>query len=324
MPLGTGRYAYVAAAGTEGAYLTANRSWWQQKSLPMDRIDLYTCKNSDTVSYAFYAREVQLLHCDLSDTASSTGAVSSGDFTDADTTVLHYLGFNTSRAPFNSAELRRAVSQGIDRAGCVSSFLMGHGTAAEYPIHPSSALYPDKQPQAYSPDDFNTAIAAAGYGSDASPVSVTLLVNSESAHKRDAAAKIAAALSTSALQVSIAAVPWSEFVARLKSGNFDLYYGEYKMTADWDLTELLTGSCNYGRYAGADLTALLAAERTAQGSAHDTAAAKLYAAFQAQMPFAPICFERSSVLTISGVIQGLTPSLTDPFYNLTDWKIRFA
>ena len=185
----------------------------------MDRIDLYTCKNSDTVSYAFYAREVQLLHCDLSDTAS-TGAVSSGDFTDADTTVLHYLGFNTSRAPFNSAELRRAVSQGIDRAGCVSFFLMGHGTAAEYPIHPSSALYPDKQPQAYSPDDFNTAIAAAGYGSDASPVSVTLLVNSESAHKRDAAAKIAAALSTSALQVSIAAVPWSEFVARLKSGEF--------------------------------------------------------------------------------------------------------
>lgn len=323
VPLGTGRYAYVAAAGTEGAYLTANRSWWQQKSLPMDRIDLYTCKNSDTVSYAFYAREVQLLHCDLSDTAS-TGAVSSGDFTDADATVLHYLGFNTSRAPFNSAELRRAVSQGIDRAGCVSSFLMGHGTAAEYPIHPSSALYPDKQPQAYSPDDFNTAIAAAGYGSDASPVSVTLLVNSESAHKRDAAAKIAAALSTSALQVSIAAVPWSEFVSRLKSGNFDLYYGEYKMTADWDLTELLTGSCNYGRYAGADLTALLAAERTAQESAHATAAAKLYAAFQAQMPFAPICFERSSVLTTSGVIQGLTPSLTDPFYNLTDWKIRFA
>ena len=141
-------------------------------------------------------------------------------------------------------------------------------------------------------------------------MSVTLLVNSESAHKRDAAAKIAAALSTSALQVSIAAVPWSEFVARLKSGNFDLYYGEYKMTADWDLTELLTGSCNYGRYTSADLTALLAAERTAQGSAHDTAAAKLYAAFQAQMPFAPICFERSSVLTISGVIQGLTPSLT--------------
>lgn len=323
VPLGTGRYAYVAAAGTESAYLTVNRSWWQQKSLPMERINLYTCKNSDTVSYAFYAREVQLLHCALSDTAS-TGAVSSGDFTDSDTTVLHYLGFNTSRAPFNNADLRRAVSQGIDRSGCVSSFLMGHGAAAEYPVHPSSALYPDKQSAAYSPDDFNTAIAAAGYGSDAAPVSVTLLVNSESAHKRDAAAKIAAALSSSALQVSVVSVPWSEFLSRLQSGNFDLYYGEYKMTADWDLTELLTGSGNYGRYTNPELSALLAAERSAQGTEHDAAAAALYEAFRLQMPFAPICFESSSVLTTSGVIQGLTPSVTDPFYNLTDWKIKFA
>ena len=124
--------------------------------------------------------------------------------------------------------------------------------------------------------------------------------------------------------MSIDAVQWSEFVSRLQSGNFDLYYGEYKMTADWDLTELLTGSCNYGRYTNADLTALLTAERTAQGADHAAAAARLYEAFQAQMPFAPICFERSSVLTTSGVIQGLTPSLTDPFYNLTDWKIKFA
>ena len=323
VPLGTGRYSYVAAAGTESAYLTVNRSWWQQKSLPMDRIELYTCKNSDTVSYAFYAREVQLLRCDLSDTAS-TGAVSSGDFTDADTTVMHYLGFNTSRAPFNNADLRRAVSQGIDRAGCVSSFLMGHGVPAEYPIHPSSALYPDEQSAAYSPDDFNTAIAAAGYGSDAAAVSVTLLVNSESAHKRDAAAKIAAALSTSALQVTVVSVPWSEFLARLQNGNFDLYYGEYKMTADWDLTELLSGSGNYGRYTNAELSALLTAERSAQGTEHAAAAAALYQAFRQQMPFAPICFESSSVLTTSGVIQGLTPSVADPFYNLTDWKIKFA
>ena len=113
VPTGTGRYAYVAASGSEGAYLTANTAWWQQQKLPMDRINLYTCKNSDTVSYAFYAREVQLLRCDLSNTAS-TGTVSSADFTDADTTVLHYLGFNTTRAPFNNAELRRALTQIID------------------------------------------------------------------------------------------------------------------------------------------------------------------------------------------------------------------
>ena len=56
----------------------------------------------------------------------------------------------------------------------------------------------------------------------------------------------------------------------------------------------------------------------------EAAAAALYAAFGRQMPFAPICFARSSILPPSGVIQGLTPSLADPFYNLSDWKIKFS
>ena len=201
---------------------------------------------------------------------------------------------------------------------------MGHGVAAQFPVNPASSLYPDRQEAAYSPDDFNTAVTAAGYGSTASPVSVTLLVNSENAHKQSAASKIAAALSSSALQVSVEAVPWNQFVSRLQSGRFDLYYGEYKMTPDWDLTELLTGSYNYGGFADADLTALLTAERSAEPAQHEAAAAALYAAFGRQMPFAPICFARSSILTPSGVIQGLTPSLADPFYNLSDWKIKFS
>ena len=60
------------------------------------------------------------------------------------------------------------------------------------------------------------------------------------------------------------------------------------------------------------------------GDAHADAAAKLYEVFQQQMPIAPICFASSSVLTTSGAIEGLTPSLTDPFYNLSDWKVRFS
>ena len=325
VPTGTGRYTYVAASGSEGAYLTANTAWWQQQKLPMDRVNLYTCKNSDTVSYAFYAREVQLLRCDLSNTAS-TGTVSSADFTDADTTVLHYLGFNTTRAPFNNADLRRAVSLGIDRAGCVSSFLMGHGTVAQLPVNPASPLYPKSLDAVYSPDSFTSAVTAAGFGSGSEPVSVTLLVNSENAHKQSAAAKIAAALSTSALRVTVEAVPWSDFVSRLKSGRFDLYYGEYKMTADWDLTDLLSasGANNYGRFNDANFAALLTAERSATGDGHTDASAKLYEAFCRQTPIAPICFARSSILTTSGAIEGLTPSLTDPFYNLQDWTIHFS
>lgn len=325
VPLGTGRYVFVPTSGTDKVHLSANTSWWQGKSLPLQRIELYTCKDNDTMSYAFYAREIQLLHCDLSATAS-TGAVSSGDYTDVDTTVMHYLGFNTAKAPFDNAALRVAVSRGIDRSGCVSSFLMGHGSVAEFPLSPASPLYPGTLATEYSSDHFNSSVSAAGFGADKSSTSVTLLVNRENQHKVDAAGKIAAALSDSALQVTVEAVPWATFVARLQSGAFDLYYGEYKMTADWDLTELLSvgGSANYGKYSDQNFTELLLAERSTQDTAHEDAALQLYTYLSKQMPIAPICFTRASVLTTFGAIEGLTPSLTDPFYNLTGWTVHIS
>ena len=157
-------------------------------------------------------------------------------------------------------------------------------------------------------------------------LTLTLLVNEESSFKVSAAQEIAMYLNTARLTVTVEAVPWDTFLTRLESGDFDLYYGECRLTADWDLTDLLStsGANNYGRFSDADFAALLTAERTATGDGHTDASAKLYEAFCRQTPIAPICFARSSILTTSGAIEGLTPSLTDPFYNLQDWTIHFS
>lgn len=123
-PIGTGPYVYTA--GESGSVsLTRNSSWWKGESLPLQTIPLETYKDSDTIAYAFYAREIQLLTCDL--TATTPSNVSgSGAYTDADTTVLQYVGVNTSRPRWPDPAVRRALSLGIDRAGLVKSFLMGH------------------------------------------------------------------------------------------------------------------------------------------------------------------------------------------------------
>lgn len=39
--------------------------------------------------------------------------------------------------------------------------------------------------------------------------------------------------------VEVNALPWEEYNAALAAGNFDLYYGEVRLTADWNLTSLL-------------------------------------------------------------------------------------
>lgn len=107
-PIGTGPYVYTA--GESGSVsLTRNSSWWKGESLPLQTIPLETYKDSDTIAYAFYAREIQLLTCDL--TATTPSNVSgSGAYTDADTTVLQYVGVNTSRPLLADPAVRRALS----------------------------------------------------------------------------------------------------------------------------------------------------------------------------------------------------------------------
>lgn len=318
-PVGTGPFYYLS--DDSGAHLAAYNGWWQQKALPLQRIELVRCKGSDTISYAFYAREIQLMMCDL--TATSTSSVyGSGDYIDAATTTMQYIGLNTTRAPLNNPTLRNALSLGIDRNSCVSSYLLGHGNAAQFPVSPASALYPTSLDHVYSPDYFDRAMAAAGYSTGTS-IPLTMIVNSENSFKVSAAQKIAADLSRHDLKITVRVLPWNEYVAALQSGNFDFYYGECKLTADWDLRSLLHtgGAMNYGGYSNGETNALLLSVLSVDEAQRADAMQALCVQLQQESPILPICFKDMSVLLPSGAVESVTPTAANPFYNLPSWVI---
>ena len=318
-PIGTGPYYYLN--DDSGRHLARNPHWWQAKALPLERVELVKCKDADTVAYSFYAREIQLLMCDL--TATSTSNVyGSGNYTDAATTTMHYIGINTASKALNKASVRRALQLGIDRQACIDAFLLGHGRAAQYPISPADRLYPYSLDVPYSPDNFDTAIAEAGY-SDGGKVRLTLLVNKENSFKVDAAKRIAADLSKHDLKITVKALSWDKYLAALKAGEFDLYYGECRLTADWDLRSLVGtgGSLNYGGYTNADTDALIKAALAADESDRAAALLALYQQLQQECPILPICFKNVSVLLPSDAVEAITPTAANPFYNLPDWQI---
>lgn len=318
VPVGTGPYVFTTDSG--GPCLAANAAWWRQEACPVERIGLSAAADQDAMLYQFTSHDVQLMTADLTGTApvSVTGSIS---FQDADTTILQYLGFNTQRAPFDSAALRRALGRGLDRESLVSAFLSGHGAAAQAPISPVSALYPSSLDEVYSYDAFAEAMSAAGYASGASR-SVTLLVNSENSFKVSAAQAIAQALSVFDLSVEVQSLPWEEYTAALAAGRFDLYYGEVRLTADWDLSPLLSpgGSLNYGGWANPQTEQLLTAFASAQDRA--AAAEALCAHLREQSPIVPLCFKSTSVLVQTGVAENLRPTMANPFYAFSSCAIH--
>lgn len=322
-PIGTGPYVYTAGEGGSVS-LTRNTAWWKGETLPLQTIPLAVYKDNDTIAYAFYAREIQLLTCDL--TATTPSNVSgSGSYTDADTTMLQYVGINASRPLLADAAVRRALSLGIDRAGLVKSFLMGHALPAQFPVSPASPLYPQAQEVSYSPDHFATAMEEAGLRTGTQTQTLTLIVNEENSYKVSMASRIASQLSQYDLRVTVKTMPWSEYTQALRSGNYDLYYAECRLTADWDLTPLLAagGTLNYGGAVSEEMTAALTRWLTCAQEEQTEAMDSLCQVFGQQTPILPVCFKRTSVLMTQGAVEEITPTAANPFYSLKDWKINF-
>lgn len=317
-PAGTGPY-FLAEEET-GSYLIANQSWWRGQGQPLERITLVDASDSSAMLYRFSSHEVQLITADLTgpQAVSTTGSVGC---VDADTTVLQYVGCNTSRAPLDSPALRRALWLGVDRANVVEAYLSGHGRAAAFPVSPACALYPADLEEAYSPEDFARAVSESGYGAQRT---LTLLVNEENGFKQSIARLLADNWTAGGVSVEVRALPWEEYAAALSAGDFDLYYGEVRLSADWDLGSLLEpyGALNYSHWSDPDASGLMAA----CAGAEDRAAAMraLCLCLRDRAPILPVCFKSTSVLTQTGVADGLAPTAAEPLYALEQCVIHLA
>lgn len=320
VPVGTGPYVYI----TDGSstYLADNGSWWQGTNQPVDRIDLVNAKDDDTVRYLFTSKEIHLYAEELTgDSVTLTGRL---DCLDVPTATMQYLGVNTRREALSGAAVRRAISAGMDRQKLVDGYLSSHGVPAAAPLHPVSPLYPEDLSSTYSYETWYAAMGEAGLTDGEDPVTLKLLVNSESSEKVAIAQAIAQSLTGFDLTVTVEALPWEEFLSAVAAGNFDLYYGETRLTADWDVSRLVGtgGSMNYGGWSNSATDALLSAFRAAED--RQVSAAALYRHLAQEMPLIPVCFKSLSVLTHSGTVEDLQSTQSNLFYNFSDWTIHMA
>ena len=284
VPLGTGPYLYDESSES---CLIASQNWWRHLSQPVERISL---------------------------TGTAPVAVSgSVSYDDADTTVFQYLGINVSAKGLDDAAFRRCLSLGVSRRALVSSLLSGHAKAAQFPVSPVSPLYPADLEQTDSVVAFTDALNAC----ETRPSrTLRLLVNSENSFKVSMARQIAAAFTAAGAATETVELPWEEYTAALAAGRFDLYYGEVRLTADWDVSSLLAtgGSLNYGGWSDPQCDQLL--EGCRSGGNREAAFRGLCRYLQSQAPILPICFKTVSTLYESDVLEGLTPTAAEPFYGL--------
>ena len=320
-PIGTGPYLPNA----DKTALLPNGHWWQGKTLPFDTIALLGYKSEEAAAYAFASHDVHLFVYDLLSDLS-LASVSNDNATVAETAVMHYLGFNMSKYYLEDSDLRRALSLAIDREEIVSAALSGHAVATQFPLHPTSPLYPEELEADTSATAVYEALSQQELSDGEWKYQLRLLVNSDNSFKVAAAESIAAMLNRYDFDVTVLSLPWEDFLYVLQTGNYDLYYGQCKLSADWDPTPLLGEGCslNYGGYANEVTNTLLAAYRSAEGADRTEAMEDLCRHLQAEAPIVPLYFERVDVLLSRDTVDTITPTATEPFYGLENWVVNWG
>ena len=314
VPLGTGPYAYVR--GENGEYLSVNPYWWRGGGQPVSRMELDEAQGA--MLYRFTSRDVQVIVTDLT-SASAAGLTGDIRYHDTPGTVLQYIMCNTEREPLNNTAFRNALNRGIQRENLVRGLLSGHALAAEFPVSPASLLYPADLEEDYSAFAFSDALRESGYESGRV---LTLLVNEENAFKVSVARSIAQSFALAGVPVTTRVEPWETYLELVAERDFDLCYCETRLSADWNLTPLVSewSSLNISGWSDGRMSELLEAYNDSSNRAE--ALREVCAYMREQSPFLPVCFNNSTVLVQSEVVENLLPTAAEPFYNLRECVIH--
>lgn len=318
-PAGTGPYQVRAKDG-KARKLIKNEAWWQEHSLPVDAVGLYVAEDSDMLIFGFGSGAVSMVATDLTGTGSLT-YTGEYDVVDYPTTGFIYVGCNIRSGVCQSKNFRQVLNYAFDRETLATKMLSGHAEPAALPVSPRSKLYHEKlaEKYAWSEEKAKALLQDAAYYGQ----TLKLIVNSESTFKTAFAAELKKELEAVGINVEVEELSWKDFSDALKNRNFDLYLGEVKLKANFDLTELISeeGNLNYGGYSNDDVEKLLTKFMTASAEKRRESATKLYKALAEDAPIVPLCFKNNSVLTHWGSEIGITPTQQNLFYHFSDWDL---
>ncbi|MBE6976170.1 MAG: ABC transporter substrate-binding protein [Ruminococcaceae bacterium] len=307
-PLGTGPYIFEEAPG--GKRLRRTSYWWCRSDLVVTAtyIPLAEGKSPNQIRDQFEFSDLGLV---CADPGSDTYADYRCDYElwDIENGIFLYLVSNAKSRVFSNTAVRAALTHAINRDYLVETFYRGFARSATLPASPLSPFYDITLAEHYDYDTavFADAISAAGFEN----ASVTLLLNADDTLRLRAGRAIADMLSSCGLTVTTLEVNSIQFMEHLKAGDYDLYLGQTRLSANMDLTAFFTqnGGLNYGGLTDTTAYAMCLEALANTGNYYN-----LHKEVMDKGQLCPILFRSYAVYATRGLVTKLSPARDNMFY----------
>lgn len=251
VPTGSGRFVF----SKEEEALTPNPHYYGNCAI--SRITLIDAPDSESVEHY-----VEIGATDLYYTDPVNGNIirMSGQKTVLNTTNLVYIGINHNYGQLSNPLIRQTISCAVDRIKITESAYYKNAEAANGFFHPAWAAVSGYQTLQLTAQTKicienlekigynNLDKDGFRYNSNDSQLAFTLLVNRDNAARKAAAELIKVQLAAVGINITVNAVSNEQYFDALKTGSFQLYLGEVKLTPNMDIGQLVLsgGSAAYG------------------------------------------------------------------------------
>jgi len=335
LPIGTGPYVF----SEDLTQLTAYQGYRNANQIPIDVIYLHENSGPEQTISDFSTSVIDLVVNDPTG-LSRLGYGANNETRYFTTTNMQFIGMNLKSEFTCYDSYRYALNFAVDRAYIVDTILSGSAVEASLPICPDSPLYNTDLAShyAYDLEICRSRLEAAGvqdYDDDGwleyqlpggyAKVDLDFVVCSDNTDKVKAAQKIAADLESIGIGVTVRQLSWDEYTFSIVNGLYDMFYGEIKLTADFNLTDMLTtkGLKNFYGIDDANYYEYIHSYLSAETDDVRQQACDTMCQYIAEHnPIVPICFEKQQVLTHRDVVSGIEATQYNVFYNLQNWEIR--
>ena len=325
--VGTGPFYFDASNN-----LTAT-DWYHGKRAAIDRIKVQMLPDNKKLISLLDASVVDFLSSEKLDMTTYMPK-SNSHVWDFVSNNMVFAGFNLGSAVFSDAAARRAVSMMLDRDDIVNSIYYTRAAATDYALNPASwaAFDPNKKHHASAEgaidelinNGWREAPNGSYFRSDTKNVyfSVKILVNSENPERVKIAETLAAAMNAAGLRASLDRCGTQAFAARITARNYDMFIGETELLPNGDLTPLAVTGQNSLGYSSPEVDALIAQLSILTKEADiKNAERALCERLHTDMPFAPVCFLKKSLVTSAKLKDGVDPSVGGFVRNTSQWGI---
>lgn len=331
-PIGTGPFVLMYSGGIR--WLEAFEEHHDGRA-KLDRINIKSIPDKEKYLTLFNANEIDVSGSEMQDMSvympKSNANVS--DFV-SDTMVV--AGFNTTLPKLSDAATRQAISRLIDRDAITSNIYYSRAVSSEYALRPGAWLSFETRKRLRSDSwEAGQFLSNAGWRPDRRGVynrpngkgvmylTVSILVNSDSEARVAIAESIAEWLNKDGIIAKVEKCPGADFNSRIESHNYEMFIGEIEVLPNNDMRELVGSQGNYFGYADEEMDTLLWQMGTVQGEEDIVSVSnRLFEYIRTEVPFAPICFIKKSLVTSAKLKSGYSPSAAGYIRNTENWSVK--